>query len=206
MDNKLDYYFFNDYTKDKDFSDKLRIRVEEIKNRYFLHNKDFDYLLKEYFVEIFSWTVFPKCILDIIGGYISKYNIKGVIDPCCGNAFHTYLFNKFLNLNTYTVDIQNEKFSWVPINEIDGKIFLKNLDINEHNSNALLLSWIDYESLTIELLNLFKGNMIISVGNYVKHGSVNYVKKLKEKYSMIYEVKLLMPWNLTEKIEIYYKK
>ena len=105
---------------------------------------------------------------------------------------------KYLNLKTYAIDIQDEPYSWVPILEKDGRDFLKSLEHKQHLNNALLLSWIDYETLTIELLNLYQGNIIISVGNY-EVLSPNYLKLLKSKYNLLEEFILKMPWNETEK-------
>ena len=39
---------------------------------------------------------------------------------------------------------------------------LKELE-KEHLNSALLLSWVDYESLTIELLELYQGKLVIGV-------------------------------------------
>ena len=203
---EVSYNFYDDYRNYNKFDENLKNRIQAIRNRYSINNnildKDF---IKEYFVEIFSWSVFPKLILDNVDYYLKEFNISGVIDPCCGNAFHTYLFSNILKLNTFTVDIQDERNSWMIIHEEDGRKFLKSLDNIEHKINALLLSWIDYESLTIDLLNLYKGNMVISLGNYEKL-SPNYLKLLNNKFKRVYQIILKMPWGLTEKVEIYTKK
>ena len=131
-----------------------------------------------------------------------KININQVIDPCAGNSFHTYVIQNYLKMNVITVDIQDETYSWTPITEKDGRLALQELSVEEHQNTALLLSWIDYESLTIELLELYQGKMVISVGNYAGK-SPNYLKKLKDKYKLQKEIVLRMPWGLEEKIEIY---
>ena len=203
---EVSYNFYQDYSEYYGFNDNLKSRIQAIRNRYSINNNILDEdFIKEYFVEIFSWSVFPKILLENIDFYLKEYNISGIIDPCCGNAFHTYLFSNILKLNTYTVDIQNENNSWITIHEEDGRIFLKSLNNKEHKLNALLLSWIDYESLTIELLNLYKGNVIISLGNYDKL-SQNYLKLLNDKFKKIYQITLKMPWGLNENVELYIKK
>jgi hypothetical protein len=85
---------------------------------------------------------------------------------------------------------------------MDGRTFLKNLNPIEHQQNALLLSWVDYESLNIELLNLYQGKLVISVGNYYQT-TPGFIDKIQQDYHLINTYILKMPWNLTERIEIY---
>ena len=186
----------------KFFLKKLETRISNLIKKYNLIHMSRDTLLKEYFVEIFSWSVFTPSILDIIQEYLVKYNIKTVIDPCAGNAFHTYLIKNYLHLNVMTIDIQDEPSSWTSILEKEGRLALTELSSEEHLNSALLLSWIDYESLTIDLLELYQGNLVISVGNYEGKSPV-YLQKLKEKYRLQKQIVLQMPWGLEEKIEIF---
>ena len=201
----VSYDFYKNYINENNFSNILEKRITDIKNKYFIKNKSDNDIIKDYFVEIFSWSVLTPEALSLLYKYIQQYKFNSIIDPCCGNAFHTYLFKTILNLNIYSVDIQNELNSWSEINEIDGRSFLKNLSDKKHTQNILLLSWIDYESLTIELLDLYKGNMVISIGNYDKL-SPNYIKQLNKKFQLIDTIILNMEWGLTEKIEVYIRK
>jgi len=201
MEYQVNNNFYHDYSI-VDFNDKLNVRIKNIQNTYKIKNDDIDHLLSEYFVEIFSWSVFTKDILYHLEKHITSCNLSGVIDPCCGNAFHTYLLQTELQLNTYSVDIQDEPFAWTEITEMDGRTFLKNLNPIEHQQNALLLSWVDYESLNIELLNLYQGKLVISVGNYYQT-TPGYIDKIQQNYHLINTYILKMPWNLTERIEIY---
>jgi hypothetical protein len=201
----ISYDFYKEYLTNLDFKNKLNTRIEAIEKRYSIKNKSLEIFLEDYFVEVFSWSILTKSVLNFIYLQIKEQGLQGVIDPCCGNGFHTYLFGAIMKLNTYTVDIQDEEDSWTSIVEKEGRQFLKELSQLEHENNALILSWIDYESLTIDLLNLYKGNMIISIGNYDKL-SPNYISELKKQFNMSYRFILNMPWGLTEKIEIYIKK
>ena len=203
MECQVHYNFYDKYKND-DFDSKFLKRIQNLNSRYGIKESSIELIVKDYFVEIFSWSVIPFEILDMLNGIIKDNNITGIIDPCCGNAFHSYLFGSVLGLKTHTVDIQDEPNSWMDIKEIDGRLFMKDLDISEHKSSALLLSWIDYESLTIELLELYKGNLVISLGNYDRL-SPNYIRKLNESFKMIKRVVLKMPWGLTEKIEVYFR-
>ena len=81
--------------------------------------------------------------------------------------------------------------------------FLQNYD--KYQDTALLLSWVDYEELGISILELYKGIIVISVGNYF-HNSPNYLKKLNDEYHNLKTFNLKMPWGLEEKIEIYKRK
>ena len=180
----------------------MNIRIDKIKDIYYLSSLSREDIIKEYFVEIFSWTVLPKKLLEEFGILFKKYNLNGIIDPCCGNAFHTFLFKNFLDLEVYSIDIQDEKHSWTKIKEEEGRFFLENLEEKEQINKALLLSWVDYDSLTQDLLKLYKGNIIISLGNY-QNSSKNYLRDLNEKFNLIKSYNMKMPWELEEKIEIY---
>lgn len=203
MEYNVNYDFYIEYfTENSEFKNKFEERKKMIIEKYKLKNQNLDFILREYFVELFSWSVFPKKILEKVVEYVRENEITGIIDPCCGNAFHTYLFGNISKLNTFTVDIQDEPCSWNSIQEMEGRAFMRQLLSQEHESNALLLSWIDYESLTMDLLNAYKGKMVISVGNYDKL-SPNYVEQLRAEYKLLEQFILKMPWGLTEKIEVY---
>ena len=206
IDVGVSYNFYEEYIDNLNFKTKLNERTLELKKRYLIDkNMPLNRFIQNYFVEVFSWSILTKDVLSLITNVILNNNLTGVIDPCCGNGFHTYLFNCISKINTFTADIQNEPFSWIPITEKEGREFLTELPELNHKSHALILSWIDYESLTIDLLNLYKGNMIISIGNYDKL-SPNYISEINRSFDMIQRIILNMPWDLTEKIEIYIRK
>ncbi len=206
MEINVPYDFYTEYINNLDFKTHFNERIKTIKNRYSISkNMPKEKFIQDYFVEVFSWSVLTRKVLNIIYSQIKYHNLYGVIDPCCGNGFHTYLLRTITKLNTYTVDIQNEQNSWSPILEKEGRQFLKELPIFEHQTNALILSWIDYDLLTLELLKLYKGTMVISIGNYDKL-SPNYINEIKKTFNMSYKIILNMPWGLIEKIEIYIRK
>ena len=163
-------------------------------------------MINEYFVEIFSWTVLDKKILTDIYNTIDKYQTNiSIIDPCSGNSFHTFLFNNFLNIPVITVDIQPEEDAWIETIEGDGLEYLKN--IKDHSNKVLLLSWIDYTKLDLSynLLINFKGEIVISIGNYREINCKKYLDELKMNYILIKEYYCVMPWSYTEEIKIYKK-
>lgn len=207
LEKKIDYNFYNEYLTNSNFKQKFNIRLNEIKNRFNLKLEEID-LVQEYFVEIFSWTVIPKDILILLHKNIKNKNsnIEGIIDPCCGNSFHSYLFTEFCNLKSISIDIQNEPNSWIDIIEIDAIEYLKYIDNSKINNYILLLSWIDYEELGIKLLDLYKGNIVLSIGNYYQHKSFKYLNKLQKEYKLIQKIKIKMPWGLDEYIELYFRK
>ena len=106
LEKKIDYNFYNEYLTNSNFKQRFNIRLNEIKNRFNLKLEEID-LVQEYFVEIFSWTVIPKDILILLHNNIKNknINIEGIIDPCCGNSFHSYLFTEFCNLKSISIDI-----------------------------------------------------------------------------------------------------
>ena len=201
MECLVDYNFYKDY-QNYIFDRKLKNRIKYFQKKYGIKRQSSDSTIKNHFVEIFCWSVIPLNILNVLNEIIKSNEITGVIDPCCGNAFHTYLFGNVLGLNTFSVDIQDEPHSWKNIIEEDGRLFMKNLSLKEHTNNLLLLSWVDYDSLTTELLDLYKGNLVISLGNYDKL-SPNYLRKLNESFKLIKKVVLKMPWDLSENLEVY---
>jgi len=213
--NIVKYDFYQDYVKkDKNFEVIMERRVKYIQEKYLPYLTKVsgenplryprDELIKEYFVEIFSWTVLPYQLLQYIYNII-KQDCTRVLDPCCGNSFHTYLFENFTPLDCLSYDIQDEENSWTKITEQDGLLALK--EIKDHKNICLILSWIDYEKLSLELLHNFNGNIIINIGNYVQHGrSPIYLKTLYNEFNLIQRIVLEMPWNLTENLEILRRK
>ena len=59
------------------------------------------------------------------------------------------------------------------------------------------LSWIDYEELGIKLLENFKGNLVISIGNY-EEKSPNYLNYLHKHFKIIkiYIIPVIFHYNL----------
>ena len=204
---KIDYNFYNEYLTNNNFKEKFNIRLNEIKKRWNLKLEEVE-LVQEYFVEIFSWTVIPKDILLSIHNNIKNKNnnIEGIIDPCCGNSFHSYLFTEFCDLKSISIDIQNEPNSWIDIIENDAIEYLKDLDNSKIDNYILILSWIDYEELGLKLLDLYKGNIVLSIGNYYQHKCFKYLNKLQTDYNLIQKIKIEMPWGLDEYIELYFRK
>lgn len=200
----IKYDFYKDYINNEEFKNKFYKRLIKLNPNLTEIDKDTEKeLVKEYFVEIFSWSVFNKSFLLELVSIIEESNLTTVLDPCAGNAFHTFLFKTFTNINTITIDIQDEKDSWTPIIELNCLDYLKKY--NNYQETVLLLSWLDYEELGMKVLDLYKGLMVISVGNYY-HNSPNYLKKLNEEYTLLKLIHLKMPWGLEEKIEIYKRK
>ena len=195
--------FYEKYIQlNNNFSKTMDIRIKNIIDEFKIKNTEKEKIIDEYFVEIFSWTVLPYSLLLEISNIIINNNCNIILDPCCGNAFHTYLFETFTKLECLTYDIQDEKNSWTKIKEIDCLKIWEN--IKNHNNICLLLSWIDYEELCLKLLDQYNGNIILSIGNY--HGrSPQYLKELNKNYKLYKSYKLNMPWNLDESIEIYIK-
>ena len=61
----ISYNFYEDYKDNKSFAKILQKRITEINNRYNLKVND-DELMKEYFVEVFSWSVLSKRVVKQI--------------------------------------------------------------------------------------------------------------------------------------------
>lgn len=198
----INYDFYKEYLQNNKFNDIFKQRVSYIKSKYGTNMTDKE-LIEEYFVELFSWSVIPEELLLDISNFLLKNNITRILDPCCGNAFHTCLFDMICDINTLSCDIQREENAWIETLEQDGRQFLDELNEQDHFEGALILSWIDGEKLAKELLSKFKGNIIISIGNYVIN--TDYIDDLKRHYKLKKQIILKMPWGLNERIEIYSK-
>ena len=206
---KVDYNFYKEYIISNTFQEKLSERKKHIRSLYNFKDDD-DKLIQEYFVEIFSWTVIPLNILEEINSILSLYDKSilkekkhTIFDPCSGNSFHTFLFNEFCKRDVITVDIQPERNSWIHTYEKDGLNFLKGL--KDHSNLVLLLSWIDYDELTYKLTKNFRGNIIISIGNY-ENISLKYLKELHKNFKKIKSWDFKMPWFHEERVKIYIRK
>lgn len=108
---------------------------------------------------------------------------------------HFYL-RQICNKNVITIDIQKENDAWIDTIECDGLEYMK------HNM-VLLLLWIDYDNLTTSLIKNFKGDYVLSIGNYKDENSRNYLNELNQNYSLIKHFILNMPWDLQEHIKIF---
>jgi len=202
----INYDFYNQYLENNHFQEIFEKRFEYIKSKY-NHNETNtkDKIIQDYFVEIFSWSVIPKDLLLHLSNFLKNYDIKCILDPCCGNGFHSFLFEKFGDIYSLSADIQKESMAWSPIVEKDGLVFLDDFNEKEHFEGALLLSWINGDVLALDLLNKYKGNIVISIGNY-ECLTTKYLFQLRNNYICQKRYILEMPWNLTEKIEIYHRK
>ncbi len=209
MTHRLEYTFYKDYSYSEIFNNIFDKRKQNIllnNNNQYKNCEDELNLIEEYFVEIFSWTVLPKDLLITINKILESYiNNYILIDPCSGNSFHTFLFHEFCKKDVITIDIQREKDAWIKTIECDGLDFLKN-NIIDFSDKVLLLSWIDYDELTTNLLKNFKGDIILSFGNYDKSNSKNYLNELNKNYNLIQHYILIMPWGSKEHIKIFKKK
>ena len=64
--------------------------------------------------------------------------------------------------------------------------------IANHQDKILLLSWIDYDELAHRLVKNYRGNIIISVGNY-ENISFKYLKELHQNFIKIKNYDFIMP-------------
>ena len=203
VSHQIHYDFYNKYLHDKKFTKIFEIRKSYIKTKYQLKCKDNE-LIKEYFVEIFSWTVIDIYLLTEINKIIDKYVPNGIlIDPCSGNSFHTFIFQQFGNRQVITIDIQPEENSWISTLSQDGLDYIQKM--SNHKNKILLLSWVEFTHFELEynLLTSFTGDLVISIGNYRPINCKKYIDELDNKYELIKSYDCIMPWNLVEEIKIF---
>ena len=197
---------------DADFELRMDTRINNIKRDLHANCRvcTADYtrekVIEEHFVEVFSWSVIPFALLQEVGELVEELGCKVVVDPCCGNAFHTYLFETFTRLRCLAYDIQEEPDSWADVELFDCKNLFSS-KIKTHGDLCLLMSWVDYEQLGITILREFCGPVVLNVGNYEDSGnSFSYLSNLRDTFSLVKKYELHMPWGLTETIEVYKRK
>ena len=183
---KVDYCFYKEYIQlNSDFEIKMKRRIQDIRNNFSYKDSeklDEETLIKEYFVEVFSWSVLPYDGLKTIYDIISKY-CRYLLDPCCGNSFHSYLFSTFTDMDCFSYDIQDERNSWTDITVKDGLESFSNL--SDHHNVCLLMSWIDYDELSVKLLEKYQGDTVLSIGNYYESNpKCKYLMKLSQEYKL----------------------
>lgn len=194
----VNYNFYEEYNSLL-LNNILINRMNYIREKYF-NNMKSESLLMDNFVGIFSWSVFPFDLLKKIEKILIENEITTLLDLSCGNAFHMFLFKNFTKIKTYAIDIQNEENSWHEIIVQDSRKYISN--IIDFTEIGLFLSWIDYDELALELLQKYKGKLVVSVGNY-ELKSKKYLDYLHKNYKLIKRFILQMPWDRTEKVEIY---
>jgi len=191
----------------KNFDDILKKRVDYFSKNLYIKNKKSDHLLwllKEHFVELFSWSVLPINILQQIRELTKTYNYNKILDPSAGSGFHACILNQIGDLTVSAFDIQPEDsdISWYPVEKKD----LRELDFNKYTNHALFLSWINGNELAVHCLKNYKGGLVISVGNYEDYPSCSeYLNILNTEYNLVYKNEIQTKWNLSEQIKIFVK-
>ncbi len=191
----------------KNFDDILKKRVDYFSKNLYIKNKKSDqllWLLKEHFVELFSWSVLPINILQQIRELTKTYNYNKILDPSAGSGFHACILNQIGDLTVSAFDIQPEDsdISWYPVEKKD----LRELDFNKYTNHALFLSWINGNELAVHCLKNYKGGLVISVGNYEDYPSCSeYLNILNTEYNLVYKNEIQTKWNLSEQIKIFVK-
>ncbi len=189
------------------FDDILKQRVDYFSKNLYKKEKISNpllWLLKDHFVELFSWSVLPINIVQKIRELTKTYHYTKILDPSAGSGFHACILNKIADLDVAAFDIQPEdsSISWYPVEEKD----LRELDFDKYSNHALFLSWLDGNDLAIHCLKNYKGGLVISVGNYEDDPSCReYLNMLDTDYNLVYKNEIETKWKLFEQIKIFVK-
>ena len=203
----VSYTFFRAYEKLRRGSICLHIphRIQVLVDKHFLapHRSTMEYV-HDYFTDIFSWSVFPEPLLyDLEYLLLYECGITTVVDPCCGNGFHAFLFQTFTQLDAVASDIQVEEQGWVSMSALDARTAVQN--IPHPAVTALLLSWIDYQDLGMELVRTFHGQVIICVGNY-EQDSPDFLRLLHAHFFVLKRYILQVPWQRQEQVHVFVRR
>lgn len=203
----VSYTFFHAYEKHQPGIICLHIprRIQVLIDKHFLpctaSTMEF---VQDFFTDIFSWSVFPASMLRQLEYLlVQECGVTHVVDPCCGNAFHAFLLRTFTQLTVAASDVQLEEEAWTSMEVLDAREAVALVETPE--STALLLSWVDYQELGMDLVHKFQGRIVISVGNY-DEASPDYVALLHRRFLLLRAFVLHMPWNRTERVNVYIKK
>ena len=198
--DKISYNFYESYLGSNLFREKLENRLSYIKQKYNCDSST-DNQMKENFMEIFSWSALNKSeLLDLVK-YIKSKDINYIIDPTCGNGFHSLLFQIYSSLEIRSNDKEKIPCSWVEAREKDGRDYIKGLNDKENEEGALILSGKYNDDMDLELLDLFKGNMVLHYRNdEISLPELNLDFKMKKR------IIIEMPTMKREYIEIYIRK
>ena len=176
-----------------DFAKK---RANRISQELYSKKMDFEYMIKEYFVEIFCWGVPSISTLEIISNWIGD---RTVFDPAAGSGFHCYLLEQ-LGIEYWAADNQPDKDSWVDVKEFDSWR-------NDWGVDGGVL-WVSYfpgmckndsKSLIMHAITLRKWDIIITIGNYTDI-ELN-MKGLP--YKCVWDTIEVQEWGDREKFVIY---
>lgn len=207
------------------FQERLDKRITYLKTMFNLADSKWTdkEIIKENFVETFCWSVFPKKLLEEIANLLRRNNIFYIIDPCCGNGFHMYLFKVFTGFDIIAIDIQPEPHPWINTVSMLGHDNEKTPVYNglilmpyysdlchkagtyKYDQQCLFLSWIDRDDLALGLIDKFNGDIIMSVG-HLDNVMVETCKHLDTNFELLKQYDLEMPWDITETVKIYKRK
>jgi hypothetical protein len=204
------------------FKEKLDLRVQHLRDIYHLTESKWskDKIIDENFVKIFSHCIITKDLIDDMATILYDNKIFVILDPCCGNGFHMYLFRMYTRFCVVGIDINPEPCAWVDIlaGVTIGKphepafncleVLPQVCEMYEKKKGCtpkymcLFLSSIDKDDLALELVNMFEGNIVVSIGN-PRDIFIDTYKTLDEHFEIIKEYKIKEPWNTVDNIEIF---
>ncbi len=146
-----------------------------------------------------------------------------LIDPCCNNGFHMYLFRTFTPYCVVGIDLNPITSAWIDI--------LAGITIDRPHEPAfnslkvmtdvykmykdkkgctpkymcLFMASVEVDDLYLELLKLFEGNLVLSIDNPKAEFPESY-QYLDTHFDLIKEYKIKEPQGHTDVLEIYKRK
>lgn len=119
-------------------------------------------IVREYFVELFSWSAIPSRTYIDISNLLKENGVTTIIDPFAGTGFMGFRFS-LENFNVILSDARPGNIQWLPIQKINVEDY--EFDNLQETHIALLLSWVDlWSNSGTTILNKFKGQYLIWVG------------------------------------------
>ena len=143
--------------------------------------------------------------------YLTEEELKQVIsnhlrekgDHILAEHLHTNICTmEWLKNGNFAISIDGEVNEKCLYTAVSSRIDKLN---NDTTNDCLLLSWIDYDDLAYNLLYHFRGNLLISIGNY-ENISFQYLDLLESNFVLVKKYILHMPWDHIEQIKIYKRK
>jgi hypothetical protein len=210
---------------ENNFQARMTARIQHIRDIYHFTKEKWtdEIIINKYFSKIFSQAIITKEMLDEISNILYSNRIFVLLDPCCGNGFHMYLFRTFTRFCVVGIDINPEPCAWLDI--LAGITIGKPHDpafnslevltdvFEMYNTRkgctqdymCLFLSYIDVDDLAHELLNIFQGNFVIMIGN-PKEKFPDTFKHLEEEFNVLNVFKIKQHDGTLDTLEIYRRK
>ena len=210
---------------ENNFKEKLDSRIQHYRDIYHLTKEKWSdkQIIDKYYTDIFAKTIFTKELIDELSELLFRNRIFVIIDPCCGNGFHMYLFRTFTPFCVVGIDIAPITSAWLDIlagitidrphepafNSLEAlpdvyKMYKEKKGCTPKYM-CMFLSDVEEDELSLELLKMFQGNLVFNIGN-PRDKFIETYQYLDSNFNLIKEYKIKEVQGNVDILEIYKRK